>query len=1281
MRIYHNVPALHAYNALNVTNNSLQKSIRNLSSGLRINSAADDAAGLAISEKMRAQVSGLNMAVRNSQDGISMLQTAEGALGESHSILQRMRELAVQAANDTLTRQDRQYIQLEVDQLKGELSRISSGTQFNKKKLLDGSSAGLWSSSDLATKAYIRGSLRQTDQFGQKAAFEGNFKISVSAEPGQAEAQKTDIFVIKHKNVAMGVNINEQPGGRKIDWTKSTHCNFVAADSAQTAPVGMANGSYEVVYVDDIERTAGYVQQVAKTNAEGGNITIQDNTLSNGFSGMTTLNGLLTFEVTGKTADTVTFTVSGSTSAKADLGASTAVSGTLTLNIDGSAVAADYGAITSGANLRYSLGSTDLSKYKIGDKLTYNYVPTVAATTDALMQVKGTTEDGSFATHTFVGTKLSSWENNDNMKFNLAYVDKDNKLQNGSINVMLGAAAGTLTNRPASGATLATFAKTQNTGENWNIRSQGNWVASVKDHLDPDMPAGAVTVSKVNNAADIDGAGVAIANSNSANATITLAAPTTPANVLRNAIVTYTVTGVNTTTNTVTASFVSKVTALDGTVSEYKGIQTISDASTLATGTGANGIGIADTSESLDFQILPDEAATFNLGDQFVWGYNAHVAANSDNVAVFSVTGGSAIYNMALNESDVSNKTVNFDTPRVKDGKLTDSSVSVKFHDVSSWLATDTITNLYSSTGIEGSLVSGPAMGSLRLDNLPAGNYSVTAKNIARSVPDSYVVETGRYGNVGSIDASVNWKLDTNSSVLLEVVSVDEAGKSVTFKGTSHILRMDGTVDTKVNNNIVLTEANLEGTDMSTLGFAADSFRLKLLSNQTSLFSVGSKLVYNTSVGKNQDSADMVIQLDGVQNSNWDDRWGNPGNGVASSSFSYGLKSESIGGKDLHFRNFYLNSANGKVYESDIILAMKDKVTAPVDDVSIASFEAAYVGQVAKHDVNLRDLRKFWDSQGKFMLTDPQTITISQGDGKNTSITLYSTDTLDSVRSKLNSAIANDLGQARFAVSEANKFVSFIEEGKDYPGTLESVPGTFIIRSMVAGNSGKLSFAGDEDLINALSLNVVQEAKENSFLASIYDAHNGITIASSVKVTGNQMVGVIHPNVDVEFDPMANIKVTWNENTRAFDLVKESSLYETVLHLVDNSTIFQVGANEGEDMSIDIGDMSADALGVTRVIVTDRDSAARAISILDSAIGRVSAQRAKIGAFQNSLEHTITNLTATSTNLTAAESRIRDVDMALEMLNFTRLQILSQSGTSMLAQANQLPQSIMKLLQ
>ena len=127
-----------------------------------------------------------------------------------------MRELAVQAANDTLTSQDRGYIQLEIDQLKEEVSRISTTTQFNKKKLLDGSAAVLWSSDKLETKAFIRGALRQIDQFGQKSAAEGNFKISIIADPGQAEVKKTDIFKIKHPNVIMNVSKNVERGVQNI---------------------------------------------------------------------------------------------------------------------------------------------------------------------------------------------------------------------------------------------------------------------------------------------------------------------------------------------------------------------------------------------------------------------------------------------------------------------------------------------------------------------------------------------------------------------------------------------------------------------------------------------------------------------------------------------------------------------------------------------------------------------------------------------------------------------------------------------------------------------------------------------------------------------------------------------------------------------------------------------------------------------------------------------------------------------------------------------------------
>lgn len=142
MRINHNIAALNTHRQLGANTGASSKNLEKLSSGLRINRAGDDAAGLAISEKMRGQIRGLDMAQKNAQDGISLIQTAEGALTETHSILQRMRELAVQSATDTNTDNDRANLQKEVDQLSQELTRIGKDTEFNTKKLLDGSFSG-----------------------------------------------------------------------------------------------------------------------------------------------------------------------------------------------------------------------------------------------------------------------------------------------------------------------------------------------------------------------------------------------------------------------------------------------------------------------------------------------------------------------------------------------------------------------------------------------------------------------------------------------------------------------------------------------------------------------------------------------------------------------------------------------------------------------------------------------------------------------------------------------------------------------------------------------------------------------------------------------------------------------------------------------------------------------------------------------------------------------------------------------------------------------------------
>lgn len=142
MRIANNIMALNAHRNLMINNTQIGKSVEKLSSGLRINRAGDDAAGLAISERMRSQIRGLRMASKNAQDGISLIQTAEGALNETQAILHRMRELAVQAASDTNTEGDRQNLQKEVAALIEELDGIVERTEFNTMKLLDGEFSG-----------------------------------------------------------------------------------------------------------------------------------------------------------------------------------------------------------------------------------------------------------------------------------------------------------------------------------------------------------------------------------------------------------------------------------------------------------------------------------------------------------------------------------------------------------------------------------------------------------------------------------------------------------------------------------------------------------------------------------------------------------------------------------------------------------------------------------------------------------------------------------------------------------------------------------------------------------------------------------------------------------------------------------------------------------------------------------------------------------------------------------------------------------------------------------
>jgi flagellin len=196
IRIYNNISALTSQRYLSQSNTDMAKNLEKLSSGLRINSASDDASGLAISEKLRGQISGLQRASMNAQDGISLLQTAEGGLSVITDMVQRMRELAVQAGNGVYTSNDRAEIQKEMDQLKEEINRVAAATEFNTKKLLNGDSTALWSTDKAGViDAKITGKVA-----------EGNYKLELSVtETGKNYVYKSDVMSLNEDAIAAAI--------------------------------------------------------------------------------------------------------------------------------------------------------------------------------------------------------------------------------------------------------------------------------------------------------------------------------------------------------------------------------------------------------------------------------------------------------------------------------------------------------------------------------------------------------------------------------------------------------------------------------------------------------------------------------------------------------------------------------------------------------------------------------------------------------------------------------------------------------------------------------------------------------------------------------------------------------------------------------------------------------------------------------------------------------------------------------------------------------------------
>jgi flagellin len=278
MRINQNIAALNTYRALTANTTQSNKSLEKLSSGLRINRAGDDAAGLAISEKMRGQIRGLDQASRNAQDGISLIQTAEGALNETHSILQRMRELAVQASADSNTDTDRIELQKEVGQLIKEIDRISNTTEFNSQKLLDGSKANVVAKSHSAeilasnTNEYTVSGVatiatNETYLFkvGNETTTAGTFNYTITDEAGNTTSA-TIANTATSLTVATGVTLEFAAGSISagdsvaivarqtvVAGADKSFAFQIGANSTQTISVDVSDMSAKALKVDTVD--------------------------------------------------------------------------------------------------------------------------------------------------------------------------------------------------------------------------------------------------------------------------------------------------------------------------------------------------------------------------------------------------------------------------------------------------------------------------------------------------------------------------------------------------------------------------------------------------------------------------------------------------------------------------------------------------------------------------------------------------------------------------------------------------------------------------------------------------------------------------------------------------------------------------------------------------------------------------------------------------------------------------------------------------------------------
>lgn len=455
----------------------------------------------------------------------------------------------------------------------------------------------------------------------------------------------------------------------------------------------------------------------------------------------------------------------------------------------------------------------------------------------------------------------------------------------------------------------------------------------------------------------------------------------------------------------------------------------------------------------------------------------------------------------------------------------------------------------------------------------------------------------------------------------------------------------NGSTDNNPDNEFIeLNSSSGLTTDGSSNLFSAAG-GLRIITTDDNI-GVGDKVVISLSdYDKSDNSTDITVQYTTSGNH-------------PEVTYANAISSTSESSATVYVGNFDSNSGEFNLNSFRINF---NPVTSITDTENLV-FTVLGEGDVATSATKLKDIQRFVNDDGRNIFDNTQELTIF-GNGKQATIYLEGDDTLADFESKLEDALVNDLEMGDSSIK--NDLVYY-----------DTTAGTFKIQSGLVGEDSKISFIGDQKLIDGLSLTTVQKGENSSLTVSV--TKNGATVGSDT-VNDYTLRGVIS-GIELKFDKNIGInKVTGNgSGNLTFDDTGSGTTIE--LHLVDNSTALQIGANEGQDINVSVAQINTKSLDLDNVLVVDQKSAQKAITKIDRALEFISGARSTIGAQINRLEHAITNLDTARENLTASESRIRDLDIAEEMAQFTRYQILQQSSTAMLAQANQLPQLALQLL-